>query len=76
MYQTNELDDAALDAVLGGVTDPPAPMPTGGVTYKCTACGAGITASTRDTVVICPNIKCRCRFQVKNGKLFAVAGSL
>ena len=63
------LDDDALDAVLGGTADPAAPVPTGGVTYTCTKCGHVINASTRDMTVTCPNMKCRCAFQVKQGKL-------
>lgn len=62
------LDDDALDTVTGGTTDPatPAPVPTGGVTYKC-KCGYTISASTRDLTVTCP--KCRCTYKVKSGKL-------
>ena len=62
-----ELNDDALDEVTGGTTA--APAPTGGVTYTCTKCGHVINASTRDMTVTCPNLKCRCVFQVKNGKL-------
>ena len=63
------LDDDALDAVTGGTAGPAAPMPTGGVTYTCTKCGHVINASARDMTVTCPNLKCRCAFQVKKGKL-------
>ena len=60
------LDDNALDAVIGGASDPAAPMPTGSITYKCT-CGHVINASTRDMYVTCP--KCQCKYKVKKGKL-------
>lgn len=71
-----EMNDDALETVTGGVTEPPSPTPTGTATYKCTACGHTITASTRDTTVTCPNVKCRCSYQVKKGKLYPVASAL
>lgn len=68
------ISEQDLEQVAGGVTA--APTPTGGVVYQCTACGASINASTRDMSVTCPNLKCRCQFHVRNGKLIAVAGRL
>lgn len=67
MNEKHRLNEAELDAVTGGVTE--APAATGAVTYKCLKCGATINASTRDTTVTCPNVTCRCRFQVESGKL-------
>lgn len=72
MTEDKKISELELENVTGGVTDPPAPTATGGVTYKCPACGTSIAASTRDMTVTCPNIKCRRQFQVKNGKLTAV----
>ncbi len=76
MCEEKQMDESALDAVTGGVSDPAAPLPTGGVTYRCAICGTAINASTRDTRVTCPNVRCRCEYVVKNGKLTAVAASL
>ena len=72
MIEDKIVSELELEKVAGGVTDTPAPSPTGGVTYKCPACGTSIAASTRDMTVTCPNLKCRRQFQVKNGKLIAV----
>ena len=66
-----ELDLDALEDVSGGTGGTPAPVPTDTVTYKCSKCGLTINASARDMTVICPNLKCRCSFQVKSGKLIA-----
>ena len=76
MDKEKQMDDSELDAVVGGVSGTAAPLPTGGVTYKCAACGTTISASTRDVRVTCPNVRCRCEYMIKNGKLVAVAASL
>lgn len=68
-----ELNDRELDTVTGGAGSVPLPTATGGVTYQCTECKTVINASTRDTQVTCPNMKCRCRFQVSGGKLKLIA---
>ena len=73
MVEMDPLNDAELDAVTGGTGSDPAPTATGGASYKCPACGMSITASTRDTAVTCPNLKCRRQYQIKNGKLVATA---
>ena len=72
MTENKMIDEQELENVSGGVTDAPAPTPTGGVSYKCPVCGTSIAASTRDMTVTCPNLKCRRQFQIKNGKLIAV----
>lgn len=74
MSGKNELNDAALDAVTGGTTA--APTPTGAVAYKCPKCGTAINASTRDQTVTCPNVRCRCAFQVRNGALVQQSSGL
>lgn len=75
-FHDMELDLDALRNVTGGVANVSEPVPTGSVRYECTVCGAVIDASTRDMTVTCPNLKCRCQFQVRNGKLTPVARSL
>ena len=76
IMHSGELDLDELKDVSGGVVSAPSPMPTDSVTYKCTKCGTAINASLRDATVTCPNTKCRCCFQVKNGKLYVPVGSL
>lgn len=75
MHSTDELNDNALDGVTGGAGEV-MPMATGGIIYRCPACSTVISVSTRDTKVTCPNLKCRCQYQVINGKLQAVSSSL
>lgn len=71
-----KLGEDELGAITGGTGGTPDPMPTGGVTYKCTVCGTPINASSRDMTVTCPNVGCRCSFRVKNGKLVPLSSAL
>lgn len=64
-----ELNDTSLDTVIGGSQGTPAPTATGGTAYTCPLCRSAINASTRDTSVTCPNVKCRASFKIINGKL-------
>ena len=75
-WQMEELTEDVLDAVTGGFAAPPTPGPTGGVTYKCPACGATISASTRGVTVKCPNLNCWSKFRVQDGKLIPLASAL
>ncbi len=61
-----ELNENDLCAVTGGTA---AAAPTGSVVYTCPNCGTVISASSRDTSVTCPNVRCRTLYQVENGKL-------